>query len=99
MEEMGVYRLYDERTGRSFVGFSRYLTGTRKRLKFELKLNACSYKPLQQFYNACGGLCFEVLEPYCPAPGLSDEEIDAHLAALALKYREQLHAQPIQVQI
>ena len=99
MEEMGVYRLYDEHTGRSFVGFSRYLTGTRKRLKFELKLNACSYKPLQAFYNACGELRFEVLEAYCPTAGLSEEEIDAHLTALALKYRERLSAQPIQVQI
>ena len=43
----GIYRLYDAH-GDSFVGFSRNVDGTRKRLMFELKLNACSYKPLQE---------------------------------------------------
>jgi len=99
MTEMGVYRLYDEKTGGSFVGFSRYLSGTRKRLRFELRLNACPYKPLQAFYNACGGLSFEVLEAYCPGPALSDEEIDAHLAAAVLKYKGKLNAQLIQIQV
>jgi hypothetical protein len=97
---MGVYRLYDPKSGTSYVGFSRNLEGTRKRLRFELKLNACSYKPLQEFSNACDNeLCFEILETYCPDTDLSEEEVDAHLSAMLLRYREKLNAQPIQVQV
>lgn len=97
---MGVYRLYDPKGDISFVGFSRNLEGTRKRLRFELKLNACSYKPLQEFSNACNAeLCFEILETYCPASGLTEEEVEAHLSAMLLRYKSKLNAQPIQVQV
>ncbi len=97
---MGVYRLYDPADKVSFVGFSRNLEGTRKRLRFELKLNACSYKPLQEFSNACKNeLCFEVLETYAPALTLSEEEVDAHLAAMLLRYKMKLNAHTIQVQV
>lgn len=97
-ENMGVYRLYDAETGESFVGFSRHLAGARKRLLFELQLNACSYKPLQAFYNQCGSLSFEVLEQYCPAPGETELEIDAHLTALTIKHKARLRAQLVQAQ-
>ncbi|MDD3920028.1 MAG: hypothetical protein PHO41_02470 [Eubacteriales bacterium] len=97
---MGVYRVYSPVNGDSFVGFTRNLNGTYKRLRFELKLNACSYKALQAFWNACCGTVeFEVLEQYEPVPGYSDEELDAHLQALMLKHQSQLSAKAIQVQI
>lgn len=96
---IGVYRLYHPETGQSFVGFSRHMESTRKRLAFELKLNACSYKPLQAYYNQCGGLVFECLEIYAPAPNETDLEIDAHLTALLLKHKTVLNAELIQVQV
>ena len=97
---MGVYRLYDAQSGASYIGFSRNLEGTRKRLRFELKLNACSYKPLQAFCNACGGeLCFEVLETYAPDSSLSEEEVDAHLTAMMLRHKVSLNAKLIQLQV
>ncbi|MDL2235766.1 hypothetical protein LJC07_06430 [Christensenellaceae bacterium OttesenSCG-928-L17] len=98
--QMGVYRLYHSERDISYIGFSRNLAGTKKRLRFELKLNACSYKPLQAFYNECGGdLTYEVLETYVPAEGMSEEEIDAHLQAILLRYQVKLKARPVQVQI
>lgn len=96
---MGVYRLYDEKGDRSYVGYSRNLAATRKRLLFELKLNACSYKPLQAYYNQCGALCFEVLESYIPPQGISELEIDAHLMAMLLKHKAALQAYTIQQQV
>lgn len=95
---MGIYRLYNPADGQSFIGFSRHIEGTRKRLTFELKLNACSYKPLQAFYNACGGeLAFETLETFAPPPTMSDEEIDGYLLARMYYRKGQLGAQSIQV--
>lgn len=95
---MGVYRLYCPHTNESYVGFSRYLEGTRKRLRFELRLNACTYKPLQAFYNRCeGAVDFEVLETYKPGEALSEEEVDAHLMAMLLKHKVRLQAKQIQV--
>ena len=97
---MGAYRLYDPQTNESYVGFSRNIEGTRKRLRFELKLNACSYKPLQAFYNdRKGELVFEMLEEYTPAAGMSEEETDAHLQAIVLRYKLKLNAKLVQVQI
>ena len=97
---MGVYRLYDPVSGVSYLGFSRNIESTRKRLRFELKLNACSYKPLQEFYNSCGGeLCFEILETYEPYSNSAEEEIDAHLTAMLLRLKTSLNANLIQVQV
>lgn len=92
---MGVYRLYDERSGQSFVGWSRNLAGAKKRLLFECKLNACPYVALQQAYTQCGGLSFEVLETYKPNLGATDEELDAHLAALLVRHQQIHNATPI----
>ena len=92
MEELitGIYRFYSD-DGRSYVGFSHNLEGARKRLGFELKLNACSYKPLQEFYNEKEGqLEFEILETYLPGDNMSDEEVDAHLRAKLILWRPRL---------
>lgn len=97
-EIMGVYRLYNVETGESFVGFSRHLAGARKRLLFELQLNACSYKPLQALYNQHGSLSFEVLEEYWPTPGETELETDAHLTALMIRQKARLNARLVQVQ-
>lgn len=96
---MGVYRLYHPEMDRSFLGFSRHVEATRKRLAFELKLNACSYKPLQAYYNQCKELQFEYVEEYCPAANETDLEIDAHLMALLLKHKAVLNAELIQMQV
>lgn len=97
---MGVYRMYDPKSSVSYIGFSRNLESTRKRLRFELKLNACSYKPLQEFSNSCGGeLCFEILETYEPDFTCAEEEIDAHLTAMLLRLKTSLNAKLIQVQV
>ena len=86
----GIYRLYSD-DGRSYVGFSHNLEGTRKRLECELKLNACSYRPLQEFYNdKKGRLEFEILETYSPNDDMSDEEIEAHLMAKLILWRQKL---------
>jgi len=95
----GVYRIYAEQTGESYVGFTRNLNGTYKRLRFELKLNACSYKALQQFYNVHEDMAFELLEVYDAPLSMSDEEVDAHLQALVFKHKAALNAQMIQMQI
>ena len=58
----GIYRVFAPETGESFLGFTYNFEGTRKRLRFELTLNACPYKPLQLFWNERGGLEFELLE-------------------------------------
>ncbi len=93
--QMGVYRLYDAKTSESFVGFSRNLAGIKKRLLFELKLNACPYTDMQRRYNQCGGLSFEVLHTYEPPNGETDEELDAHLLGLLEHYRQQYASKPI----
>lgn len=90
--QMGVYRLYDEASGKSFVGCSRNLLGIKKRLLFECKLNACPYKELQRAYTECGGLTFEILETYTPDANATDEEIDAHLNALMIRHQQIHHA-------
>ncbi len=90
--QMGVYRLYDLKTQQSFIGFSRNLAGIKKRMRFELTLNASPYAALQQAFCACGGLTFEVLETYAPNLPQSDEELDAHLLALAIRQQEAYHA-------
>lgn len=94
---MGVYRLYSEQGQHSYVGYSRNLAATRKRLLFELKLNACPYKHLQEYYNACKGLLFENLEEYVPAQGESELEIDAHLMAMLHKHKAAQNAFVIQL--
>ncbi len=94
--QTGVYRLYDKTSGQSFVGFSRNLEGTKKRLLFECKLNACPYTALQRAYTECGGLTFEALETFGPDAGMTDEELDAHLLALMVRYQQIYNARPIQ---
>ena len=93
----GIYRLYDAH-GDSFVGFSRNVDGTRKRLMFELKLNACSYKPWQDFYNKAGGLTFELLEEYTPNGVEDDIVLDAQLHARMYKWCERLGERTVRIQ-
>lgn len=88
-ELMGVYG-YFAPDGRARIGFSRHVYATKKRLDFELKLNACSYKTLQQLYNECGALEFKLLDTYKPSADEADIVIDAHLKALLLKWEKQL---------
>ncbi len=96
-EAMGVYGIFRENSDEGFVGFSRNLKSTGKRLRFELKLNACSYKSLQSFYNECnGGVCFVMLEEYMPPSGYSEEEVESHLQALMMKYKAKFGARIIQ---
>lgn len=85
---VGVYRLYGG-DGASFVGFSRNVNGTLKRLKFELALNACSYKALQRFWNEYGPLEMELLEEIDPGD-MGDLELDAHLKARLMLWRKRL---------
>ena len=94
--QSGVYRLYDEASGQGFVGFSRNLAGIKKRLLFELKLNACPYTRLQRAYAEHGGLTFEVLQTFEPGADMTDEELDAHLAALVVRFAQIHNATPIQ---
>ncbi|HWS30387.1 MAG TPA: hypothetical protein VN512_09795 [Clostridia bacterium] len=84
----GIYRIY-AMCGASFVGFSRNVNGTLKRLKFELTLNACSFKPLQRFWNESGPLEMEVLEEMS-LEGMDDIVLDAHLRACMLKWQKAL---------
>lgn len=97
----GIYRAFDPETGQSFVGFTYNYEGTHKRLRFELTLNACSYKPLQAFWNERGGLMIELLEAYVPDPAMSELEADAHLRAKLFSWQERLGAgaQLLQTQI
>ena len=88
----GIYRAFDPQSGESLVGYTLNFEGTRKRLKFELALNACSYKPLQMFWNEKGGLEIELLEAYVPDVAMSDLEIDAHLHAKLFAWQERLGA-------
>ena len=62
----GVYRAYDAsgKHDTCFVGFSFNIASSVKRLRFELALNACSYTPLQAFWNQCGELTFETLQSF-----------------------------------
>lgn len=84
----GVYRIFDTH-GASFVGFSRNVNGTLKRLKFELSLNACSFRSLQRFWNENGPLEMEVLEEMS-CEGMDDIEFDARLRACMLKWQKAL---------
>ncbi len=96
-EGMGVYRVYDPKSNEAYVGYSRNLRGTYKRLRFELKLNACSYKQLQAFYNErAGEVAFEPLELFTPPEGISEEETDARLFAMLYRHKANLHAKIIQ---
>ena len=89
--------MYAPKTGESFVGFSRNLRGTRKRLRFELTLNACSYKALQSFYNENNGeVEFEVLELFDPTPMRSEEELDGHMHAMLYRHKVKHNARMIQ---
>jgi hypothetical protein len=84
----GVYRIYAA-NGASFVGFSRNINGTLKRLKFELTLNACSFKSLQRLWNESGPLELEMLEEI-KCEGMDDIELDARLNACMLKWQKAL---------
>ncbi len=86
----GIYRVFDPATEDSFVGFTFNFAGTEKRLRFELTLNACSYKPLQAFWNERGELAFELLEEHGPDPAASDLEVDAHIHARLFFWQERL---------
>lgn len=84
----GVYRLFVQ-GGTSYVGFSRNVNGTLKRLKFELTLNACSHKPLQKLWNEQGPLESEILEEFDPS-GMDDIVLDAHLRARVIAWQRAL---------
>lgn len=92
----GVYRVY-AKNGVSFLGFSRNVNGTLKRLKFELTLNACSSKPLQRLWNECGSLEMELLEELNPE-GMDDLELDARLRARVMVWRKSLGENTLLVQ-
>lgn len=98
-QKMGVYRFFHTGEDISFIGYSFNLNGTRKRFNYELTLNACFNKALQEFYNKLNGLKFEVLEEYIPAKNESNMEIDAHLQALAFKYKGIYNAKTIQFSV
>lgn len=92
---MGVYRVFDsaDPEGPCYMGFSRNVEGTIKRLRFELTLNACSYKPLQLFYLKCTSPEIALHAVYTPDGDLddmSDVEIDAHLYAMLLSAKTKL---------
>ena len=87
--QAGIYRLYDETDGASFLGFSHNIRGSLKRLRFELTLNACPCRPLQEAWNLRGGLRSEVLEEFRPE-GMSPEEAEAHLTARLLAWKRKL---------
>lgn len=86
----GIYRVYDPKDGASYIGFSYNVAGTLKRLRFELTLNACSYKALQDFWNQRGELAFEELEAYMPEEGMDALEADAHLRAKLYVWKKRL---------
>jgi hypothetical protein len=94
---MGVYCFTDGDA--SYVGYSRNIRATQKRLEFELKLNACSYARLQRFYNESDLLRFELLEEYTPPASITELEADAHLQALLLKHKTRLKATCIQTEV
>lgn len=96
-ETVGIYRIYAEKTGESYVGFSRHIEGTFKRLRFELTLNACSYKPLQAFWNEHGELKMEILEECHLVPTQSDEEHEGYLKARMFYHIGRLGAKAVQV--
>jgi len=88
---IGIYRLYDPKTEESFVGFSRNITGTLKRLRFELPLNACSYKELQTFWNERRGeVKMETLEEFSPPADMSDDALDEHLHRMLETHQKRL---------
>lgn len=88
---IGIYRLYDPITGESFVGFSRNIEGTLKRLRFELPLNACSYKVLQAFWNDHkGNVKMETLEEFSPPADMDDDALDEHLRKMLDEYQKKL---------
>ncbi len=91
----GVYRVFSEGNG-SFVGYSHNVEGSMKRLRFELALNSCSYRPLQEFCNTHKDYRIELLQEYAPDAMMSIEEVDAHLMALCLSWRTNLNARAIQ---
>ncbi len=96
--QMGVYRLYNGKDSLSYIGFSHNIESTRKRLRFELKLNSCFNKELQKYYNDNNGeLIFEVIETYTPNPCMSEEELDAHLLALLFRCKSKLNARFVQI--
>ena len=93
----GVYRVFDPDGGESYVGYSHNVDGTLKRLRFELALNACSYRPLQEFCNKHPGYAMELMEEYSAPSGMTDEEADAHLMARCLVLTEQQGGKLLQV--
>ena len=97
---MGVYRAYSPLGGPSFVGFSRNLEGTYKRLRFELTLNACPYISLQELWNRQGALTLELLEEY-DISAMGDEEACAYEMARLMAWKERLgpETQLIQQQV
>ncbi len=97
-EQMGIYRLHNGKDSISYIGFSHNLESTRKRLRFELKLNSCYNKELQKFYNDSNDeLIFEVLETFSPTPSMNEEELDAHLHALLFRFKSKLNARLVQI--
>ncbi len=88
---IGIYRIYDPVTGESFVGFSRNIEGTLKRFRFELPLNACSYKALQKFWNERkGNVLMETLEEFSPPADMDDFALSEHLEQMMYAQQKRL---------
>jgi len=64
----GAYRLVHDASGKSYVGTSPDVDAMKNRLLFQLKMGACSIKPLQDDWNRYGADAFryEVLELFKP---------------------------------
>ncbi|MEG1559842.1 MAG: hypothetical protein RRY79_01810 [Clostridia bacterium] len=84
----GIYRVFDEDTGETFLGFSQNVVGTLKRLRFELMLNACPNKQLQKFYTSAKSPKMELIEDVHILPEMNEYEIDALLRARLYYNRE-----------
>lgn len=87
----GIYRVYSDTV--SYIGFSHNVRGTLKRLRFELAMNACSYRPLQRLWNQNDGLEMELLEQYEPDAEMADEELEAHLTAKLFVWKGKLEGE------
>lgn len=80
----GIYRVFKEGEATNFIGSSYNTMGTMKRLRFELTLNACSYKALQEYWNTHGEMHFELYEAVERPQGMTDIEFEGLLYARLL---------------
>lgn len=87
----GIYRIYDEKNKRSFLGYTYNLKGILKRFRFELNLNMCTHKPLQAMYNESGkNAQAEVLEEIAIDP--NEPRAEEMMNEAMLKWQQKLEA-------